>query len=627
MRNRFTRLLTVATVCATAVGSLSGVASAAAGSGTYTKITSPSANLHFVWRASPATNTFPVSGTASNDVTSVDIDCLYTQGASVTAVTLASAVTVTAGSFSTTATIPAIQLQCRLRAIPTGESTTGYVSSYTGPLLYEDTLLPTADATPTTYGFTAVGEEGDGIAIVEDAGTCGVQALPTVATPSQKLGPVSHTCSFALPSGNIDPSGTSTKSAVLVSGHNAYLPAAVHSYLIGSRSLAVTQSTLTVSKTIASSGDITVTESAPLMRCSVSDLYPPTSASCPNLIATGVTLQRVSTFFRSHQVRVRDAFTSTDAVAHSVSLEYQGTTIPQPTGKTGFSYPTHAGSFTAPTLNQSVTGFGTKAGTMLIRSDIYAASNDPAADTVGVTWGRPPSVVKFAQSATNLYGLRYALSVPANGKAFLGFALSESIATSATQALGALAVADMVNVPAITSPLANASVPTQSTTVKGSVTAGANGLPTSVLVNGHAATIHKTSATAATYAVTFSEAWGKHTITVVAKDVVGNTRSKAITVTNTPALVFNGAAHRSGSHLSIPLACKSFSASTCYGKVTVKNSSGTTIGTSAVFSIARGSSKTVVVTLSPISSSIRVYLYQKEPNGTYPLASSKAFSV
>jgi hypothetical protein len=68
--------------------------------------------------------------------------------------------------------------------------------------------------------------------------------------------------------------------------------------------------------------------------------------------------------------------------------------------------------------------------------------------------------------------------------------------------------------------------------VKGSLTAGANGLPTTVSVNGHAAHITKTSPTTATYKVTFSESTGKHTITVRATDSVGNSATASVSVTN-----------------------------------------------------------------------------------------------
>jgi hypothetical protein len=73
----------------------------------------------------------------------------------------------------------------------------------------------------------------------------------------------------------------------------------------------------------------------------------------------------------------------------------------------------------------------------------------------------------------------------------------------------------------------------RSTTVKGKVRAGANGLPVSVTVNGHAATLTPTSATTAKFKVTFKESLGKHTLTAVAKDAAGNTRRASIRVRNT----------------------------------------------------------------------------------------------
>lgn len=62
--------------------------------------------------------------------------------------------------------------------------------------------------------------------------------------------------------------------------------------------------------------------------------------------------------------------------------------------------------------------------------------------------------------------------------------------------------------------------------VSGTVSAGANGLPTSVAVTGHAATFTATGR----YAVSFTTTLGKHTITAIARDVVGTTGSKSITV-------------------------------------------------------------------------------------------------
>ena len=103
--------------------------------------------------------------------------------------------------------------------------------------------------------------------------------------------------------GALTDSGVADASSIKVDGHNAYLPSAVHNFLIGTESPPGRQSRLTVTSSRASNGNLTVTESAPLMRCSVSDTYPPTSNSCPSLTSTGVTFSRVSMFVQgAHQI-------------------------------------------------------------------------------------------------------------------------------------------------------------------------------------------------------------------------------------------------------------------------------------------------------------------------------------
>jgi hypothetical protein len=507
----------------------------------------------------------------------------------------------------------------------TGTLASDYLGSYSGPILYTNGFLPSVDAAPTKFGYTAIAEQADGIGAITDAGGCGVQLLATIEVPAMEVrGPGSSSCKFALPSGNLAASG----SAVTVGGHNAYLPSSVHTFLIGTQGLALTQPLLTTVFSAASNGDVTITESAQLTRCSVSDAYPPTAVSCPSLVPTGVTFQRVTNIFRgAHQVRVRDTFSSTDAAAHAITLEYQSQTQPAATGKVGYTFPTHGSTFSASSPDQVVTGLGSKAGSMLVRSDLYADSGDPLADTLALTWSRPPSKIVFGHTSANAFAMPYTLSIPANGKAFLGFADSQSITTVGATSLAGTAATDMVNPPTVTSPLAGGTVATQSTTIKGSLTAAANGLPTSVTINGHPATITETSATTATYASTFGEAWGTHTLTVTAPDAVGNTATKSINVVNKAALVFTTAAHLTGSKLTIPLACKSYAATTCTGKLVIKTSGGTTIGTTNAFSIAKGTTKTIAITLHPVNHTPRVYLYQREPNGTYPLASSKPFKV
>jgi hypothetical protein len=531
MSARPVRLFAVAMLATALLAAPVGAAGAA--QGTFTKITTPSGTTTFQFIGAGPKH-FTVSGQASADVTSVDIVCIIVAGGGNSSTTMASAVPVTAEAFSTSVDYSSPTANCRLRAVPVGvDLTSDYLGSYAGPILYTDAFLAQIDGGSTKYGYTAVAEEADGISEQQDAGSCGVVLVSTVATPGMELrGTGTSSCKFALPAQSLVPNATA--SSIKVSGHNAYLPSGVHNFLIGTQALSVTQSVLTTTFTVAANGDVTITESAPLMRCSGSDLFPPTSGSCPSLVSTGVKFTRKSQVIRgAHQVRIRDTFASTDSASHTLTLEYQHSVQPPQSGATGYVFPGHGTTFATAAPDQVVTGLGTKAASMLIRSDVYSVNGDPSADTVALTWSKAPPQIVFAHSGANQFDMKYALTVPASGTAFLGFADSQNVSTAGAQSLGSLASGDMINAPTISSPANGAVLSSTSTTVKGNLTAGANGLPTAVVVAGHHATITRTSATTATYQVTFTESVGAHTFNAIATDSAGNAKaSNSITVHN-----------------------------------------------------------------------------------------------
>jgi hypothetical protein len=505
---------------------------AAPGPGSYTKITTPSgSSLSFdLDTVTPSNNHFHVAGVASPDITSVDIDCVFIAIGGVNAQPFATAVPVTAGSFSATAVFPGFSTNCRLRAIPTGvDPFTDYLGSYTGPILYTRAVLDERDSSQVSYGWTAISEAGDGLDAATSAGECGAQQFGTIAVPSMRAEGTGDTdCEASLPSSNVTPSGTPSASAIKVDGHPAYLPYGVNDFLLGAQALTVDQPTLTVSSHIASNGVITVAESGPLMRCP-SNTYPPTTVSCPNLVSTGVVFKRTTTLFRGdHQTRIRDQFGSTGA-AHSVSVQYVGQVAGQPTGAVGYAFPGHG--YATAGLAKVVTGLPAKAGTMYVRSDIHSVEGDATADTRAVTWSRGPAKVQFDGASLNLFALQYALSVPAHGAPAIGFAVSAATTTAQAVALSRLAVGDMMSPPVVTLPKNGAVIRGHLTTVKGTVAAGANGLPAKVTVNGHLAKL-TTGAGKVSYLVSFKESFGPHTLKVIATDVAGNTATTAIHVRN-----------------------------------------------------------------------------------------------
>jgi hypothetical protein len=533
------RLAAVGALSVTALATPLFASASTPGRGTFTQVTSPAKTLTYRFTVGQL-NQIHVAGRTSLDVTQVDVVCVtYVFDQEPDVETVASAVPVSSGSFVATATLPSSAgQQCRLIAVPDGvDAHHDYLGSFTGPILYIDAFGLTRDGAHVTYSYSATAEEGDGTALLTDVGSCGAEALVTVQAPQMQAGGFVLSCLFALPSTNFGPSGPATGSTIQIDGHNAYLPSGVHS-LIENHSLTVTQSALTATHTIAHNGDVTFTESALLMRCSASNAYPPTTVSCPHLVSTGVRYERVSTLERDgHQVKVRDAFTSTDHHAHSASLQYQANFTNESgggsaTGDIGYAFPGHGSSFHPSGLGQTINGFGSKAGTVLIRSDVDALPSEGAADTTAGTWSRPPSKVFFGESLPNQLQMQYALKVPAGRSAFIGFAISERWTTAEVKPLAAAGAADFVVKPTISSPHRGAKLHGRFTTVKGSLTAGANGLPTKVTVNGHAAKITARNTTHATYQVRFHESAGRHAIKVVATDAVGNSASAATLVKN-----------------------------------------------------------------------------------------------
>ncbi len=516
----------VVTVAIAALATVVGLAPAPAGassSGTFTKITTPSHDLlyHLV---SPGTNHLRVAGTTSLDVTQVDVVCVINTFQGRNAQPLKLAVPVTSGVFDTIVTLSGFTAACRLRAVPTSvDTSTAYLGSFSGPVLRTAVVQLQKATGGATIGYQARTAGGTGVAVTSDAGECAESTLITIETPSMDVrgGVLREACSLILPS-------------ITVDGHNAYLPIAV-AELRETVNPALPQSTLSVTSHLSSNGDLHVTETGKLRRCTgtAPDTDPPTNTSCTGLADTGATFHRVVDIFRGiHQIRIRDTLIGTDRHPHSVHLNYFSVLQPLPTGTTGYLVPHNGTAFRKVPAGHAFTGFGTRTNTLYIRSDLYAASDEPDADTLGYTWSRAPRQVKISSATAAAFELPYSLSVPARGRTDLGFAWTEHVATKDTRALALVAQREMVNAPHVSSPHGGAVISGHRTTVKGYVTLGANGLPTRVAVNGHAAKLTRVSATKATYAVTFRESLGRHVLTVTARDVAGNTKSAKVRVRN-----------------------------------------------------------------------------------------------
>jgi hypothetical protein len=409
---------------------------------------------------------------------------------------------------------------CRLRALPQGTNPfTADLSAYSGPILNVDTLQ-TLTSGPETYGFDLWVGSGSGDLLTHSAGSCG-DDLMDVLMPDLSRHTQFGACAASLSSST----AVGASGPVRVDGHVALLPYDALIYSGGGSSLSLTTHA-------AGNGQVTWTESAPLVRCTDTDSFPPGPGTCPTLVDTGVTFTRSGTFDAAgHQVRLRDSFRSTNGHAHTVKTVYSFQANPPQTGDLGFRFPGRPG-FRAGTAGQHITGLPTGAATVLVRSDRFSAEGDPEAETRGFTWSRTPRSVSFAPGDATTYAVAYTLKVPANRDARLAFTDSAATLTSTAAGMGARAANAMMPKPRITQPSNKAVISGPRTVVRGAVTAGANGLPVAVTVNGHPATLTRRSAARATFKAVFDESRGTHTVKAVARDAGGNKRSTSITVRN-----------------------------------------------------------------------------------------------
>jgi hypothetical protein len=494
-------------------------APAHAADATFTRITTPSAGATFFDKG--GTPTMHVSGTASTNLTSVDVVCLGGSGGSAVATPVATNVSVTGGSFTVTAPVPTGAVPvCRLRAVPSTSGVQGDLSPFSGPIVHIDRLQRLTQSS-STFDFNLTAGSGDGVMAVHSAGNCGDSLLGSL--PHELGNPGASRSCVA----DLGPSAAAGSTGPLrVDGHLALLPDSVLAFGDASTSLHLAVH-------LAKSGRVTWTESAPLVRCQGTDTDPPPVGHCDTVLATGVKFTRSGTFAADgDQIRLRDSFSSTDGRKHRVLTVYGMGWNPPATGALGFAFPGHGKGFHGSTKGEVVAGLPKHAATLLVRSDRFADEGDPMVVTRALTWSRPPSRVAFASSDASELGLHYTLSVPKGGAARLGFTDGVDVRTSSARSIGTSAVAGVMPSPTITSPGVNAVVSGKKTVVQGVVRAGVNGLPVSVRVNGHVAALDVRSATKATYRVVFDEPLGKHTITAVARDAGNNTRSTSTTVRN-----------------------------------------------------------------------------------------------
>ncbi|HLB19280.1 MAG TPA: hypothetical protein VK613_09130, partial [Gaiellaceae bacterium] len=209
------------------VGSLVATPAASAAT-TATTITTPTDLPFFDALLDPNTlttaDTFSIVGTATPDVTEVDILCSH--GSSFT--TVANAVPVTAGAFATQANLQSIwgaSRLCHLRAIPTGtDPTTADLTPFSGPRVAVDGhAQSTVSGGPNAgspYDYYLYAQQVTGALDYVSLGDCGLDD-GYLFDPSLALTTTTYFCNAGLLRGE---SASPTRSELRIDGANAYAP-------------------------------------------------------------------------------------------------------------------------------------------------------------------------------------------------------------------------------------------------------------------------------------------------------------------------------------------------------------------------------------------------------------------
>jgi hypothetical protein len=318
------------------------------------------------------------------------------------------------GAFGATVSLSAIHAQsCRLRFVPAGAmpSTTA-ATPFAGPIVTVSDQYSYSSG-GVLYGYDMLGGVASFAYELGSLGECAIRA--SFATDLNALS------SYYLFDGNLclpESSGIApnpgTRSGVQVDGLDAYPPGSVVA-------LTSLPGFLPLTYNATWTGDhsgVTVTETNSLMYCAPPGGYPPTSADCPSMMASGIVVHQTTTLLGGGQIaRVTEQFVDTDGKPHTLDVLFtQAVRSPVASEPPGFEFPGQL-VFASHRSPESFSLFPPGPGTMYVLAD--AAAAPAVSNPIGaITYQRPPVSADFitgggAQIAKFL--MHYVARVPARG--------------------------------------------------------------------------------------------------------------------------------------------------------------------------------------------------------------------
>ncbi len=339
------------------------------------------------------------------------------------------------GSFS--AGVPLAPLRatlCRLAAIPPGsEPPPSAFSQLTGPVLATSEDFPNEiSGGPNAgdlYAHFFFAQQLKGSFDYYGPGECGVGDGYLFDPTRLERTATTFFCNDSLTGFGLN---DQTRSAIQVDGANAYTATtAPNKDASGfpAFSYAYDQDPAT--------GDVTIANSSEIVRCPQAD-YPPTDASCPSYVDTGVRLeQTIVQSHGGHLTTVSDRFLSTDGKAHNLDTQPQNAQqLGYPNAvDIDYSFP-GAETVVSPDPGESVNFDDSAPGAIYLSVD-GAADGDQETGRAAIVFGEPASPATFTAKASfeSTFRFQQTATIPAGGDATKRFAFVQAYTQAEVEAL------------------------------------------------------------------------------------------------------------------------------------------------------------------------------------------------
>jgi hypothetical protein len=525
-------------------------APAAGAAVTQTNITSPANHAVIVNNEVTSEPQVTVTGTApgASDGETVNIICTEPTPTGLSTSTLnSSPVAIHNHGFTYTGSFEPIEEHtCVLRAVPTG-ATPADLTPFTGPQIAvdaseagnigaaEDEAIVGGPNSGALYDYYFYGSQFQGAGEYLSISACGLCDSYAINPTTSAIGSSLFFANAALFSTN----DAKTGSEIQIDGNNAFASDAARNLISRTNPTTYNGSedyssfpSLSVRTTVNPlTGDVSIEEAGSFSHCVGGNPSGETAthANCSSFEPTGVGYTRhIVQNEDGALVTIYDTFTSTDGAPHQLNLLYYQSVDGNGSGSPAYSFPWLSSAFETPAAKASIAPPAGPA-SILVKEKAGQADGDEELDQGALTMSAPPNGIEFGEHPT-YFELHYTRTVPAGGSVSIGQSFATAFALANVEALARQARSDFSPTVAISTPASGSTSTSSTVTVKGTVGAGANGLPSTVSVNGVSAAVSAEGAWSAQVPLTV----GANTITATTTDQYGLQGSAQVAVTYAP---------------------------------------------------------------------------------------------